>query len=230
MTAPTGSGGGAITEDGCAVEVYLLLPPLGEAELISAAVPAEGSILDLGCGTGRIARGLVDRGHEVVGVDQSAEMLRHAAGFATVQAPIAGLDLGRCFDAVLLASNLLNIPDDTERQAILATAVRHTASGGVVLAQWHPPQWFDIAADGTGGTVGALRIELGDVSRNGDLLSATVRYRAGDELWTQTFTCRRFDDAALRRELREAGLSFERWLTGDRTWLAARPAGSGLRG
>jgi 2-polyprenyl-3-methyl-5-hydroxy-6-metoxy-1,4-benzoquinol methylase len=52
-----GTGRGAITADGCAVEVYLLLPPLGEPELIADAVPAGASILDLGCGVGRIARG-----------------------------------------------------------------------------------------------------------------------------------------------------------------------------
>ncbi|MDT4915643.1 MAG: hypothetical protein QOH89_343, partial [Pseudonocardiales bacterium] len=154
-----GTGRGAITADGCAVEVYLLLPPLGEAELISAAVPAGGSVLDLGCGTGRIARGLVERGYDVVGVDQSAEMLAHAADIATVHAPIAGLDLGRRFYAVLLASNLLNTPDDAERRAILATTARHLEPGGVVLAQWHPPEWFDTASDGAGGALGALRVE-----------------------------------------------------------------------
>jgi uncharacterized SAM-dependent methyltransferase len=67
-----------------------------------------------------------------------------------------------------------------------------------------------------------VRIELTDVHRTGDLLSATVRYSVGEEVWTHTFISRRFDDEALRRELREAGLSFERWLRDDRTWFAAR--------
>lgn len=217
----TGTGRGVITADGCAVEVYLSLPPLGEAELIAAAVPAGSRILDLGCGVGRIAHELVECGHEVVGVDQSIEMLAHAHGFETVHAPIAGLDLDRHFDAVLLASNLVNIPDDTDRRAVLATAARHLAPGGLVVAQWEPPEWFDTATDGTGGTAGPVRIELADVHRDGDLLNATVRYWIDDELWTQTFTSRRFDDEALHRELRDAGLSFERWLRDDRTWFAA---------
>jgi SAM-dependent methyltransferase len=221
----SGTGRGVITADGCAVEIYLLLPPLGEAELIAEAVPAGGSILDLGCGTGRIAAGLVQRGYRVVGVDQSAEMLEHASGFETVQAPIAGLELGREFDAVLLASNLVNIPDDADRRAVLATAVRHLAPGGRVIVQWEPPEWFDTVRNGSGGPAGPVRIELADVVREGDLLSATVRYRVGDEVWTQTFTSRRFDDEALRRELRDAGLSFERWLRDDRTWFAATRLG-----
>src|SRR5690242_16948549 len=139
----TGSGRGAITADGCAVEVYRLLPPMGEAELIAGVLRPGGSILDLGCGTGRIATRLVEHGYQVVGVDQSAEMLEHACGFETVCSPIAGLDLNRQFDAVLLASNLVNIPDDGERRAVLATASRHLGPGGLVVAQWEPPEWFD---------------------------------------------------------------------------------------
>jgi hypothetical protein len=105
---------------------------------------------------------------------------------------------------------------------VLATAARHLLPGGLAIAQWEPPEWFDTAADGAGGTVGDVRIELTDVHRTGDLLSATVRYSVGEEVWTHTFISRRFDDEALRRELREAGLSFERWLRDDRTWFAAR--------
>ncbi len=52
---PTGRGDGTITDDGCPVEVYAALPPDGEAEIIHGAAPAGGSVLELGCGTGRIA-------------------------------------------------------------------------------------------------------------------------------------------------------------------------------
>ncbi len=38
-----------------------------------------GKALDAACGTGRHARHLVDRGHEVLGIDLSPEMLRRAA-------------------------------------------------------------------------------------------------------------------------------------------------------
>lgn len=216
-----GTGRGAITADGCPVEVYRLLPPMGEAELIADAVSAGTHILDLGCGTGRIARELARCGYDVVGVDQSAEMLAHARGFRTVHAPIAGLDLEQRFDAVLLTSNLVNTPDDADRHAILATAARHVTARGLVLAEWEPPEWFAAAADGQGGTAGPVRMELVDVHRDGDLLSATVRYFCGGELWTHAFTTRRFDEQALRRELRDAGLSFERYLRDDRSWFAA---------
>jgi len=116
-----------VAPDGCPVAVYLALPPMGEAELVHAAVGGGASVLDLGCGTGRIAHGLVELGHEVVGVDESAEMLSHVRGARTVHASIAALDLHRTFDAVLLASHLLNVPDDTERHARVTAAARHEA-------------------------------------------------------------------------------------------------------
>ncbi|MDT4914406.1 MAG: hypothetical protein QOC66_3534 [Pseudonocardiales bacterium] len=220
-----GEGRGAITGDGCAVEVYRLLPARGEAEIVHAAVAADAAVLDLGCGTGRIAHRLVELGHPVVAVDQSAEMLAHVQGAETVQAPIVGLDLGRSFGAVLMASHLVNTPDDAERRALLETAARHVGPDGVLIAERHPPEWFEQAADGQGGDVGDVRVELTDVHLDADLLSATVRYWSGDDLWTHTFTARRIDDEALHRELRGAGLSFERWCSDDRSWFAARRAG-----
>jgi SAM-dependent methyltransferase len=220
-----GTGPGVITADGCAVEVYRKLPPMGEAEIVHAAVPAGAEVLDLGCGTGRIAHRLIELGHPVVAVDQSADMLAQVRGAETVPAPIAGLDLHRTFVAVLMASHLVNTPDDAERRALLGAAARHTARGGWLIAERHPPAWFDEAADGQGGDVGDLRVELADVHREGDLLSATVRYSSGDDLWTHHFTARRVDDEALHRELRDAGLSFERWCSDDRSWFAARRIG-----
>lgn len=222
----TGTGPGGLTADGCAVEVYLELPAMGEADLVHAVAGAGASVLDLGAGVGRIAHGLVERGHEVVAVDQSAEMLAHVRGARTVTAPIAGLDLGRTFDAVLLASHLVNTPDAGERRALFDTARRHLAAGGVLVAEWHPPEWFDAAGEASG-RAGEVRIELRDVHRDGDRLSATVRYWIGDELWTHSFTARRLTDQALAGELREAGLSFTRFASDDRTWFVAAPAADG---
>jgi SAM-dependent methyltransferase len=220
MTAP-GTGRGVITADGCAVELYRQLPPLGEAEIVHAEVPAGARILDLGCGTGRIAHRLIQLGHDVVALDQSADMLACVRGAETVCAPIAGLELGTTFAAVLMASHLVNVPDDAERQAFLSVAARHLSVGGRLVAQWHPPAWFDRAVSGTSGAVGAVRVELADVHFDRDLLDATVRYRSGDDLWTQTFQARRLTESELRHDLRRAGLEFARWCVTDRTWFAA---------
>jgi SAM-dependent methyltransferase len=219
LLEPTGPG--RITADGCAVDLYAQLPAMGEPEIIHAAVPAGASILDLGCGTGRVAHGLIALGHEVVAVDQSAEMLEHVRGAESVCAPIAGLDLDRQFDAVLLASHLANTPDDAERQALLATGARHLAGDGRLIVQWHPPSWFDSVSDGPRGMLGAVGAQLVDVVRDSDLLSATARYWTDTEMWTQPFTARRFSEDGMRGELALASLVFDEWLTEDHTWFAA---------
>jgi SAM-dependent methyltransferase len=100
-----GTGRGAITDDGCPVELYLRFPHQGEADLVHAAVPAGATVLDLGCGTGRIAHPLIELGHPVTAVDASAEMLAHVRGAHTVHSRIADLDLARPFDVVLMASH-----------------------------------------------------------------------------------------------------------------------------
>jgi hypothetical protein len=51
-----GQGPRTITQDGCAVEVYTRLPVDGEPELIHSRIPNAASVLDLGFGTGRLAR------------------------------------------------------------------------------------------------------------------------------------------------------------------------------
>ena len=48
----------------------------GEADFVQTFSPA--SVLDAGCGTGRVGRELARRGIEVVGVDIDAEMLETA--------------------------------------------------------------------------------------------------------------------------------------------------------
>jgi SAM-dependent methyltransferase len=59
-------------------------------------------VLDLGCGKGRFARSLIQRGAEVVGLDLSAGMLADADGLARVRASARRLPFGRrSFDAVL---------------------------------------------------------------------------------------------------------------------------------
>ncbi|MFB9684621.1 methyltransferase domain-containing protein [Amycolatopsis plumensis] len=207
-----------VTADGSPVDVYLLLPPDGEAEIVHAAVPPSASILELGSGADRVTHPLIELGHEVVAVDESAAMLSHVRA-ETVCSRIADLQLGRTFDAVLLASHLVNTERAADREAMLAAARRHLAPGGRLIVEWHPPEWFTTAASGQGGRLGEVEIELADVVRDGDLLSATVRYSARGRRWHQEFTCRRLD---LETLLTSADLTFDGWLTADRTWFAAR--------
>jgi SAM-dependent methyltransferase len=224
-----GNGPGVITPDGCSVEFYAALPPGEEPTIVHRAIPEGASILELGAGAGRVTHALLALGHPVVAVDESPEMLERIHGAETVLARIEDLDLDRRFDAVLLASHLLNVPDVDWRRRLLRTCRRHLRDGGGVLIQRHEPEWFDTAApfERHYGQLpqGELVYRMRDVSRPGPgLLSATMEYRIGERTWTQTFTSQRVDDAQLAGDLEAAGLALDAYLSDDRTWIRARPA------
>ena len=163
----------------------------------------------------------------MVAVDESGEMLARVRGAETVEARIQGLDLGRRFDAVLLASFLVNTDDDDLRGRFLEACRDHVRDDGCVLVQRHPPAWFDQAAEGERTSAG-ITFRLRDLSRPGPgLLSATVEYQAGERVWTQWFTARRLDDGALAAALAEAGLAVDAYLTGDGSWVRALPVSRG---
>jgi SAM-dependent methyltransferase len=214
-----------ITSDGCAVELYARLPAWREPGIIHAAAGDGATILELGCGTGRVTHPLIALGHAVTAVDESPEMLERVHGAETVRAKIQGLDLGgRRFGAVVLGSHLINEPTGDLAAAWLATCRRHVADDGCVLIEQHSPAWFDTAADSENERDGMI-FRLRDVTRpEPGLIYGTVEYHAGDLVWTQTFGTRRLGDAALRELLDAAGLAFDRYLTDDRAWLRAVPA------
>ena len=208
------------------MEVYRLLPANGEPELVDAVLPARSRVLDLGCGTGRIAGPLGRRGHLVVGVDSSAEMLAQVHGAATVLARIEDLRLGQTFDAVLLASHLVNTPDPARRAALLAACRRHVSGSGLVVIQWHPPEWFDTQRVGEGdeGMLGDVAVRLAVLGLDDGGVSAVITYRVGERRWTQRFTAARITEDELRAELAAAGLVFDGWIDESRRWFCARPA------
>ena len=218
-----GTGPGPITPDGCAVAFYSLLPPADEAEIVHAASPPAATLLELGCGTGRILRRLATLGHPVLGVDESADMLNHAADLDVVCSPIETLDLNRVFDTVLLASTLINTPDPAACAAMLDTARRHTTGGGSVIIQWHPPQWFDALVESSVERDG-IHYTVGPITRDGPLLTTTLHYQVEHQRWTHTFTARRLSDDELASALHRAGFGEARWLTPDRSWLTAGTA------
>ncbi len=110
----------------------------GEADLVDSYGP--GSVLDAGCGTGRVAIELNRRGHAVVGVDVDPAMLeaarRKAPGLEWVEADVTDprVEFGRSFDVVVLAGNvLIFVPPGTEGR-VIANAARWLAPGGHLVA------------------------------------------------------------------------------------------------
>jgi len=214
-----------ITPDGCAVDFYARMTAMGEPEIVHDAAGPGASILELGCGAGQITHPLAALGHPVVAVDESPEMLAHVRDAETVRTRIEDLALGRRFDVVLLASHLINTDDIAGRTAFLAACRQHVADDGGVIIQRHAPGWFAAAADAENAKDGII-FRMRDVSRPApNLVSATVEYVDGDQVWTQTFTARRLDDTDLAAVLAHAGLRLDRYLIDDRAWLRAVPRG-----
>jgi SAM-dependent methyltransferase len=98
----------------------------------------EGDVLELGCGTGRIAAALARAGKNVVAVDLSTEMLRRAAEraaqFETVRADLRHLDLGRQFALVIAPLGTLHHVAVADRGTAMAAIRRHLAEDGLLIA------------------------------------------------------------------------------------------------
>lgn len=220
-----GTGPGAITPDGCAVELYTRLPVGPEPDVVAAAVPGRGSLLELGCGVGRMTHPLIERGFTVTAVDESAEMLEHVRGARTIRGSIEDLDLGETFDVVLLASFLVHAGDVEVRRGILSTCARHVARDGCVLIQREGEDYHTglprERKDPSGFTV---RIVSADPVGDG-VNSVRAEYVFPDAVWTQTFLSRPLTREQFETALAEAGLRVDRYLTDDGTWVRAVPAG-----
>ncbi|MEV5436286.1 class I SAM-dependent methyltransferase [Streptomyces sp. NPDC052682] len=216
-----GTGPGAITPDGCAVELYARLPVGDEPDIIAAAVPAGARILELGCGVGRMTHALLERGFTVTAVDESAEMLERVHAARTVCSPIEDLELDETFDVVLLASFLVHAGDVEVRRGLLRTCVRHVADGGCVLIQREGEDYHTNVprerVDPSGFTV---RVRSAEPAGDG-VNSVHVEYEFPDATWTQTFRSRPLTKGQFEEALAETGLRVDRYLTEDRIWVRA---------
>jgi SAM-dependent methyltransferase len=107
----------------------------GEANFVTRFSP--GSVLDAGCGTGRVGRELHRRGVEVVGVDVDAEMLGTARdrcpSASWIEGDISAIRLGRTFDIVLMAGNVINFVSPESRRQAVENMVRHLRPGGLLI-------------------------------------------------------------------------------------------------
>ena len=107
-----------------------------------AARCGSGPVLELGVGTGRLARPLGELGLPVIGVDASASMLRRCARrcsqlpVRSIQADMAALPLRGRFAAVLIGFNtLFNLPTAAAQQQLFAELAPLLAEQGVVVVE-----------------------------------------------------------------------------------------------
>lgn len=110
----------------------------GEARLIDALVPRAARILDAGCGQGRIAGYLAQRGHDVVGVDIDPVLVGHAREMypeaAFEVADLCADPLPGGFDLVVSAGNVMGFLDPGGRQQALEAIAAALVPGGRFVA------------------------------------------------------------------------------------------------
>ena len=131
----------------------------GEAAFVLAVLRkhgrAPGTVLELGCGTGRHALEMARRGVRVTGVDVSETMLKMgreslaAADPADFPAPLPELRqgdaraarLGKTFDAVVSLFHVMSYQNtEDDALAVMETARAHLKPGGLFLFDfWHGP-------------------------------------------------------------------------------------------
>jgi SAM-dependent methyltransferase len=217
----------AVAPDGSPILLYRRLPAGDEPQIISRAVPPGASILELGAGAGRVTHPLVRLGYRVTAVDESPAMLAWVHGAERVPARIEGLDLRQRFDAVLLASHLVNDPDDGRRLRFLETCRRHVTDRGVVLVEHHPADWATTAAEGEQEVEG-ITVALRDVRREPPFVSAVAVYVVDGQTFRQPFTVRVLSAEGLAAAFRAAGNRASAWVADSFTEVTIAVRGTQL--
>jgi SAM-dependent methyltransferase len=110
----------------------------GEVTFLLGLEPTPSSVLDAGCGTGRVALELARRGVDVVGTDLDPSMLATARRLDPdvewILSDIASLDLGRTFEVVVMAGNVPLFTPPGTQAALVAGCARHLDPDGALVA------------------------------------------------------------------------------------------------
>jgi 2-polyprenyl-3-methyl-5-hydroxy-6-metoxy-1,4-benzoquinol methylase len=118
----------------------------GEADFVMTLTPH--SVLDAGCGTGRVAQELDRRGVSVVGVDADESMIaaarRRRPDLDWLLADLAELELGRRFDVVLMAGNVPLFTPPATQAAVVAGCARHLEPGGALVSGFQLGRGYEV--------------------------------------------------------------------------------------
>jgi ubiquinone/menaquinone biosynthesis C-methylase UbiE len=161
----------------------------GEADFVMRLQPR--TVLDAGCGTGRVAIELGRRGVAVTGVDADASMLevarQRAPQLEWIAADLTTLALERSFAVVVMAGNVPLFTPPGTQAALVAGCARHVASGGAFVAGFQLDRGYSLAEyDDACGAAG-LQLEArystwaGDPFVDGGAYAVSVHRRARDD-------------------------------------------------
>jgi len=125
-----------------------------------AAARAEGPVLEIGSGTGRVAWGLAERGHKVTGLEISPAMIRQAGRKSMsqgrtatstaptfVQGDMRDFRLGTRYGLIIAPFRTFHVLLTPEDQLAALHAMRgHLAPGGTVILHLFDPRIDDLSS------------------------------------------------------------------------------------
>ena len=164
----------------------------GEGRLIDAMLARGSTVLDAGCGTGRVGGYLAAAGHQVVGVDIDPALIAAAqtehAGSVWLVGDLAELDLPArglpgAFDVVVCAGNVMTFVAPSTRVEILTRMHAHLRDTGRAVIGFGAGRGYEFAqfrADAaTAGLVPDLLLSTWDLrpfAEGSDFLVAVLRH------------------------------------------------------
>lgn len=101
-------------------------------------LPANGYIIDLGCGSGRDSKYFIEKGFRVDAVDGSESLCRIAArntGIAVRHMLFGELDADEIYDGIWACSSILHLPKD-ELRDVVYKMIRAAKCGGYIYTSF----------------------------------------------------------------------------------------------
>ncbi|MGU3431823.1 class I SAM-dependent methyltransferase [Actinomycetes bacterium M1A6_2h] len=121
----------------------------GEARFVDAVLARGSTVLDAGCGTGRVGASLAHRGHRVTAVDMDPILVaeaRRRGDLVVLEADLSELDLGDgTFDAVVAAGNVMVFLEPGTESVVLKRFRTQLRPGGILICGFATDRDYTVA-------------------------------------------------------------------------------------